>query len=42
MTETDRKSVVNDLYAVNVKTTLLYVTPEQAATDFFKVGLWNY
>lgn len=39
MTESERKSVINDLYAVRVTTSLLYVTPEQAATDFFKVSL---
>lgn len=39
MTESERKSVINDLYAVRVTTSLLYVTPEQAATDFFKVGV---
>lgn len=38
MTEYERKRVVNDLYSVQVSTTFLYVTPEQAATDFFKVG----
>lgn len=39
MTESERKSVISDLYAVRVTTSLLYVTPEQAATDFFKVSL---
>lgn len=38
MTESERKRVINDLYAVKVSTSLLYVTPEQAATDFFKVS----
>lgn len=37
MTESERKRVLSDLYAVKVSTSLLYVTPEQAATDFFKV-----
>ncbi|VVC35974.1 Helicase, C-terminal,P-loop containing nucleoside triphosphate hydrolase,ATP-dependent DNA [Cinara cedri] len=36
MTVSDRKRVLNDLYSVQVTTSLLYVTPEQAATDFFK------
>lgn len=39
MTESERKRVINDLYSVQVSTSLLYVTPEQAATDFFKVGI---
>lgn len=38
MTEIERKRIVNDLYAVKVTTSLLYVTPEQTATDFFKVS----
>lgn len=41
MTESERKRVINDLYSVQVSTSLLYVTPEQAATDFFKVGKLN-
>ncbi|KAF0773619.1 ATP-dependent DNA helicase Q5-like [Aphis craccivora] len=41
MTESERKRVINDLYSVQVSTSLLYVTPEQAATDFFK-GLLSY
>lgn len=42
MTESERKRVINDLYSVQVTTSLLYVTPEQAATDFFKVGQFNF
>jgi len=42
MTESERKRVINDLYSVQVSTSLLYVTPEQAATDFFKVCQFNY
>jgi len=42
MTESERKRVINDLYSVKVSTSLLYVTPEQAATDFFKVGKFNF
>lgn len=38
MSETEKKRVLNDLYSMNVLTRLLYVTPEQAATDSFKVG----
>lgn len=38
MTETERKLVINDLYSIKLSTSLLYVTPEQAATDFFKVS----
>jgi hypothetical protein len=38
MTESERKRVINDLYSVKVSTSLLYVTPEQASTDFFKVS----
>uniref|UniRef100_A0A2S2P906 DNA 3'-5' helicase n=1 Tax=Schizaphis graminum TaxID=13262 RepID=A0A2S2P906_SCHGA len=41
MTESERKRVINDLYSVQVTTSLLYVTPEQAATEFFK-GLLSY
>uniref|UniRef100_A0A2S2QW87 DNA 3'-5' helicase n=1 Tax=Sipha flava TaxID=143950 RepID=A0A2S2QW87_9HEMI len=41
MTESERKRVINDLYSVKVSTSLLYVTPEQASTDFFK-GLLSY
>ncbi|XP_060880859.1 LOW QUALITY PROTEIN: ATP-dependent DNA helicase Q5-like [Metopolophium dirhodum] len=41
MTESERKRVINDLYSIQVSTSLLYVTPEQAATDFFK-GLLSY
>lgn len=37
MSESERKAVINDLYSVQVSTSLLYVTPEQAATVFFKV-----
>ncbi|XP_050435880.1 ATP-dependent DNA helicase Q5 isoform X2 [Adelges cooleyi] len=36
MAASDRKRVINDLYSVKVTTKLLYVTPEQAATEFFK------
>lgn len=42
MTESERKRVINDLYSVKMSTSLLYVTPEQAATDFFKVGKLNF
>lgn len=42
MTESERKRVINDLYSVKVSTSILYVTPEQAATDFFKVSSWRY
>lgn len=42
MPEYERKRVINDLYSVKVSITFLYVTPEQAATDFFKVGSWSY
>lgn len=42
MTESERKRVINDLYSVQVSTSLLYVTPEQAATDFFKVGIIDF
>lgn len=38
ISESERKRVINDLYAVSTTTSLLYVTPEQAATGFFKVG----
>jgi len=42
MTESERKRVINDLYSVQVTTSLLYVTPEQAATEFFKVGKFYF
>ena len=33
----ERKRVMTDLSSVNPSTKLLYITPEQAATDNFKV-----
>ncbi|ESP03658.1 hypothetical protein LOTGIDRAFT_171189 [Lottia gigantea] len=36
MTETDRKRVLADLYSETPLTKLLYITPEQAATETFK------
>ena len=37
MTSAERKSVLADLSCKTPNTQLLYITPEQAATDFFKV-----
>lgn len=42
MSVSERKRVLNDLYSMQVSTSLLYVTPEQAATEFFKVSSWIY
>ncbi|XP_050532250.1 ATP-dependent DNA helicase Q5-like [Daktulosphaira vitifoliae] len=41
LSPSERKRVLSDLYSMNVSTRLLYVTPEQAATEFFK-NLLNY
>lgn len=37
MTSKERKRVLADLSCMSPNTRLLYITPEQAATDFFKV-----
>lgn len=33
----DRKTVVQDLRSIRPDTRLLYITPEQASTEFFQV-----
>lgn len=38
MNNTERQSVVNDLKSSRIDTRLLYITPEQAATEGFKVS----
>jgi len=38
MNESERKRVIYDLRSCKTSTSLLYVTPEQAATNFFKVN----
>lgn len=40
MTVKERSRVLADLNCVNPATRLLYITPEQAATNFFQVW-WN-
>lgn len=42
MTDLERKRIVNDLYSLKTSTSILYVTPEQAVTEFFKVNQWEY
>lgn len=36
MTQSDRARVINDLRSMKPNTKFLYITPEQAATDFFR------
>lgn len=36
MTQKDRMRVINDLRSIKPNTKFLYITPEQAATDFFR------
>lgn len=38
MTVKERNRVLADLNSVTPTTRLLYITPEQAATNFFQVG----
>lgn len=40
MTSSDRFRVTYDLKSVKSKTRLLYITPEQAATSYFKVNIY--
>lgn len=39
MTMKDRDRVINDLRSIKPNTKFLYITPEQAATDFFRTLL---
>jgi superfamily II DNA helicase RecQ len=39
ITASEKRRVVDDLRSVNPSTKLLYITPEQAATDYFRVRL---
>lgn len=38
MSSKERTALVNDLKSIKPRTKLLYITPEQAATNTFKVG----
>ena len=42
MTVKERSRVLSDLNSMNPATRLLYVTPEQAATNFFQVCVACY
>jgi len=41
MTSAERSAVLNDLNSVSPDTRLLYITPEQASTEFFKVSYYK-